>query len=238
VFEALFADVIGESHLPLAQRFKTKLLTGEKPTEPHKVSYYATREEYVGYLRPIQGAEIEKSLGLYLPPKKGPARRGHAYFFRDQDGELAVSATLYHEVSHQLLFESGVANPSSYKNNYGNYWVFEGIGTYFETLTLNPDGTVRIGGRVGPRIEEARKNLVENGRMTPLSAFVKYDKSSFLMLAGEGAYRESFLDYVKDACQGKIKGLSGRSLEDRLETPYATLESELVAYLKGTGVEK
>jgi len=150
-----------------------------------------------------------------------------------------------------LLFESGIAGPNVYKKNVGNYWVFEGLGTYFETLTIGPDGSVRVGGLVGPRIEEARKNLAAKDRLVPLRDFVNYNEnafmggdvflhypqaialSTFLMQARGGAYREGFLDYVKAACQGHLKAATGKPLDVRVGKDYAEIEAELLAYLKG-----
>jgi len=48
-----------------------------------------------------------------------------------------------------------------------------------------------------------------------------------------GAYREAFLDYVRDAYRGRFRRGAGRSLEDRLGQPYATLEAQLLSFLKG-----
>ena len=146
-----------------------------------------------------------------------------AYFFRDPDGQLPVTATLYHEVSHQLLFET--AGPNAYTQNVGNYWVFEGLGTYFETVSPQPDGSLEVGGLVGPRIEEAIKSLVGKGQGIPLAEFVELDEDAFnsndpqiylhyqqamaltvfLMQWHEGTYRDAFLDYVRDAYRGRIK---------------------------------
>lgn len=252
VFETLFADVLGEN-LPLAQRFKNRTAVGEKAREPHLVSYFAEKPEFVEHLRPVQGDTIEQSLGLYLPARPGKGRRGHAYFFRDPGGQIRATATLSHEVSHQLLFESGIAGANDYTKNVGTYWVFEGLGTYFETLTIQPDGTVLIGGLVGPRNEEARRNLIQPGKFVPLAAFVRMDQptfngdrggdiflhyqeasalTSFLMHGRAGAYREGFLDYVRDACRGQVRRGGGRTLEDRLGKPYAAVESEFLASLK------
>ena len=88
-----------------------------------------------------------------------------AYFFRDPGGQLPVTATLYHEVSHQLLFET--AGPNAYTKNVGNYWVFEGLGTYFETVLPQPDGSLEVGGLAGPRIEAAIRSLVDQGQLDP-----------------------------------------------------------------------
>jgi hypothetical protein len=248
---ATFADVFGE-RLPLAQRFADKALVGEKPAERHTVSYFASREEFVDALRNVPGLNAEECLGYYQPPKRG-SRRGHAYFFRDVGGDLQVTATLYHEASHQVFFESGAAPANAYQRNAGNYWVFEGLGTYFETLTPQDDGAIRIGGLAGRRNEEARKSLAEQRRIIPLAAFVAYDinrfndgdiflhyqqasaLTSFLLDGRNGRYREPFLDYVRDAFQGHLQRTSGRPLDDRLGVLYPQLEAEFLAYLKTGG---
>ena len=116
------------------------------------------------------------NLGFYDPPKSGRGRVP-AYFFRDPDGQIPETATLYHEVSHQLLFET--AGPNAYTKNAGNYWVFEGLGTYFETVTPQPDGSLEVGGLVGPRIDEAFRSLVVQRRMIPMAEFVAFDEATF-----------------------------------------------------------
>ena len=152
-----------------------------------------------------------------------------AYFYRDPDGQIPETATLYHEVSHQLLFET--AGPNAYTKNAGNVWVFEGLGAYFETVTPQPDGSLEVGGLVGPRIDEAFNSLVKSRRMIPMAEFVAFDEATFrdkvqiylnyqqaiamtvfFMQWNQGAYRDAFLDYVRDAYRGKIKRASGRHL--------------------------
>jgi hypothetical protein len=203
----------------------------------------------VDYLSPSQGTKIARSLGFYDPPKSGGNRRVPAYFFRDPGGQLPVTATLYHEVSHQLLFET--AGPNAYTRNVGNYWVFEGLGTYFETLSPQQDGSIEVGGLVGRRIEEGIRSLVAQGQIVPLAEFVAFDQDAFnsedriylhyqqamaltvfLMQWQQGTYRDPFLDYVRDAYRGRIKHGLGRSLQDRLSQPYAVIDSQLRAFLK------
>jgi hypothetical protein len=249
LFFSLLADLFDE-RLPLAQRLHNKAKVGESETKPHEVYYFASQQEFVEFLEPIQGPRIKGSLGIYIPIT-GKEKRRPAYFFRDAGGQLPVTATLYHEVSHQLLFESGLGDPEAYVRNEGNYWVFEGLGTYFETIVRTPDGVLEVGGRVGPRFEAARGHLVERGEFIPLDEFVSYRQDRFnaepgvflhyqeahalavfLMQAGGQRYREGFLDYVGDAYRGKLRRLSGRSLEGRLGVPYKTLDAEFLAYLK------
>ena len=194
------------------------------------------------------GAGSKTSLGFYKPPKSGRGGRAPAYFYYYADGQLPVEANLYHEVSHQLLFET--AGRNAYTSNVGNYWVFEGLGTYFETVEPQPDGSIEVGGLVGRRMEEAIKSLVGQEQMIPLAEFVGLDEdrfmdkgvylhyqqaealTAFLMQWHEGEYREGFFDYVRDAYRGRIKRRTGRRLEDRLGQPYATLETQFLAFLR------
>lgn len=250
LFFSLLADVFGE-RLPLAERLRNKARVGETETKPHEVYYFASKPEFVAHLEPLQGPSIARSLGIYIPVR-GKEKRRPAYFFRDVGGQLPVTATLYHEVSHQLLFESGLGDPEGYLRNHGNYWVFEGLGTYFETLLRNPDGTLEVGGPVGRRLEAARAHLADNQEVIPIEEFVSYDQDRFnaersvflhyqeahalalfCMQADGAKYRQGFLDYVSDAYKGRVRRLSGRDLEDRLGTPYRTLDAEFLAYLKG-----
>ena len=253
LFFAMMADVIDPDRLPLAQRFRSPRLQPALPKakKPYQVYYFATRQEYAEYLAPHQQGEGAKtSLGTYIPRKESKQIGGVSYFFNDVGGQLDVTATLYHEASHQLLFES--AGPDDYARNTSNYWVFEGLGTYFETLRHEPDGSLRIGGLVGPRIAEARRRL-RDGEFVPIKELVSYNHSRFwgppgarviflhyaesmalavfLMQAEGGRHREGFLDYVRDAYKGRFRGGSGHGLDDRLGVPYPGLDRAFLDYL-------
>ena len=248
LFTALMADVLGDN-TPLARRLKRSTDQSIPAPKPHLVLYFASKDEYVERLTPRQGDSIARTLGFYDPPKPGKGGRAPAYFFRDQGGQLPVTATLYHEVSHQLLFEN--AGPNAYLKNKGNYWVFEGLGTYFETVVDLSGGWLRYGGVIGPRAAEAARTLVDQGRSVPLGQFIEFEPeqfnqeqaiylhyqqamavSLFLMQSNHGLRRGAFLDYLRDAYHGRIKRATGRRLEDRLGEPYPTLESQYLAYLK------
>jgi hypothetical protein len=249
LFTTLLADILGEN-LPLARRFRDPAMTGEPEYRPHVIYYFASKAEYVDYFRNKPGApDLEESLGYYEPAKSGRGRTP-AYFFRDPAGQLPVESNLYHEVSHQLLFET--AGPNAYTKNVGNYWVFEGLGTYFETVSPQNDGALEVGGFVGRRIEEALKSLVDRKRQIPLAEFVALDQQEFkkdnpriylyyqqamalavfLMHWHDGTYRDAFLDYVRDAYRGRIKRTTGRSLQDRLGQPYETLDRQFLTFLE------
>jgi hypothetical protein len=247
LFTTVMADILGEN-LPLVRRFKapSSKVDGQMAPRLHMVHYFASKTDFVENLRPLYGADVEESLGFYLPPKSGHGRVP-ANFFRDPDGQIPVAETLYHEVSHQLLFE--MAGPNAYTKNAGNAWVFEGLGVYFETVRPQPDGSLEVGGLVGRRMEEAIKSLVFERMAIPLARYVALGERAFrgkpqvylnyqqamaltvfLMQWHESTYRDDFLDYVQDAYHGRLK--PGRSLQDRVGQPYRVLDEQLLTFLK------
>jgi hypothetical protein len=250
LFFALMADVIGPE-LPLAKRFRTKATATAAPGRTHLVNFYASQAEYIDALFTRQGVSIRESLGIYMPREPKRKIPGASYFFRDPKAQIDTTATLFHEVSHQLLFET--AGKTDYSEK-ANYWVIEGLGCYFETLEFEADGTLRIGGMVGPRLAVARKRAVVNGEFMPTERFVAMGKNAFngyqggdiwlnyaqamalatYLMQHDGARdRDAFLDYVRDVYKGKTRARIGRSLQDRLQVSYETLDAQLLGYLKG-----
>jgi hypothetical protein len=247
LFFTIMADLIGDN-LPLARRFRSPTLAAETSYRPHRIYYFASKDEYLDRLATLLGPNIDReSLGYYDPPKPGKGYRSASYFFKDEGGVLPASATLYHEVSHQLLFENG--GPNGFTRNAGNYWVFEGLGTYFETVSPQKDGELEFGGLDSPRIQ-AGLHLFASGRFLPLGRFLLLDQNEFnrpdrirenyqqamaltifLMHGDLGTHREAFLDYARDAFRGRIKRTTGRSLEDRLGVPLTEIESRFHDYL-------
>lgn len=255
VFQAICADVIGGEQLPMARRLRDRSLAPrlDQAARPHSVAYFATKAGYLDHLASKGVRGLEGSLGYYWTPESKKGRpRGRSYFFRDEGGQLDATDTLYHEASHQLLFESGT--PAQYPRNAGQYWVFEGLGTYFETIRPRSDGSIEVGGRVGPRFANARDRLVVHAELVPTEQLVAMGPSQlndvregadrlhyaeamaltvYLMQGDEGRHREAFLEYVKDAYRGRLTRGAGRSLADRIGMPYATLDERLLAFLKG-----
>jgi Protein of unknown function (DUF1570) len=165
-----------------------------------------------------------------------------------------VTSTLFHEVSHQLLFESTGVGTGEYKKNVGNFWVFEGLGTYFETVASQADGSLRVGGFVSPRIEVARVRILTNGEFVPIEQLVRLGQNGFtdpdsihlhyaeamavcvFLIDGQGGrYRDDFLDYVRDALRGRLRTDASQALTDRLGVAYKTLDAEFLVDLKPRG---
>lgn len=249
LFFSQFADVIGAEYLPLADRFRNP---SKKPVVPSKqflVAYFAEKDEYVDYFRQKFHLDETLSLGFYMPLAEARLLKikPRSYFYRDPTNPIGSHATLYHEASHQLLFES--VKPGFNENRPG-FWVWEGLGTYFETLTVESDGSLLVGGFVGPRLESARDLSAQPGKLIPIAELCAMDKEEFLSKAGDAVYRnyaqsialtafllngedgrhrEAFLDFVADAYRGRAKA---ESLADRLGVPFKTLDASLKEYLK------
>jgi hypothetical protein len=251
LFTSEFADVIGPEFLPLARRFRDR---DQKPTASPKkfgVSYFASKAEYVQTLKAKFGLDESISLGYYMPPweaKRFPKALPRSYFYRDDANPIAAFETLYHEGSHQVLFET--AGKAAFDRNRGNYWVWEGLGTYFETVRPQPDGTLLVGAPVGARMAAARQSLIGEGRYVPIAEFVAMDSHAFgeeadqavyrnyaqamalavfLLNGQDGRYREPFLEYVSDGYRGRLKA---GSLADALGVEFPTLDEQFVAFLK------
>ena len=173
-----------------------------------------------------------------------------SFFYRDPGGQLAATETLFHEVSHQLLFEmtAGHYDPSK-----PNFWVYEGLGTYFETLRPQPDGSLRIGGLVGKRIAVAQDRIIGRGEFVSISTMVGYAKFLFnggnggdiflhyaeamalavyFMDAHDARHREAFLDYARDVYKSRARSAPGKPLDERLGTSYGLLARDFLAFLK------
>lgn len=253
LFNAWMAEVIGRDRLPLARRLRDPKLQPQRTpaSERHSVWYFGSKADYVATVGPLVQADVSIELGRYQPASKASGKAAvpsRSYFYRDPEGAIESTATLYHEVSHQLLFES--AGPTKFERNSGNFWVWEGLGTYFETVQPQADGTLSHGDRISSRFQAAIAQFVDKGPLPPLADFVALNRSQFdaepgvyahyqqamalalfLMQAEGGRYREPFLAYVRAAYSGKVTRRAS-TLESFLGTPLAELEPKLTEYLR------
>lgn len=252
-FFSQMADLIGPE-LPLAKRWRVKNLRPTVSPVVHQVAYFANKEQYVQELLPYEGDSIAESIGYYRrPPQKTSGRqrggKGMSYFFRDSQGQLPVEATLFHEASHQLLFET--AGKDRLDSNRGHYWLFEGLGTAFETVQVINGQEIRFGAPVGPRMDVARARILESRAQTPYEIFEAYGQDGFnlasrihdhyaqsmaltlyFLVGSDAQTRDVFMDYARDAYTGRLRG--ARGLPARLGLEPAEIDSGLVQYLKAS----
>ena len=250
LFFSLLGDVIGRERLPLAQRFaKTK--TGS-PSAVHRyeVWFFADRADYSDYFKRTFRKDELISLGYFMPPSEAKLFKTtpRSYFYDDPNPAIDTESTLFHEASHQLLFES--AGASKFERNSGHHWVWEGLGTYFETVQVDAEsGVMEIGSANGPRMAQARLRLVERNEYIPIRSLISLDRSQFeanpaiylhyaesmaltlfLMHGENGRYREGFLDYVRTGYEGRLGG--SRGLDQFLGVTYNQLDAEFKTYLQ------
>jgi hypothetical protein len=223
----------------LGEREVERQFAGErlprKQIRPFRVYYHRNRNEYAAALVGRQ-PRIAETLGIYFDRE----REAHFFAGKDQD-----AGTLSHEAVHQLFQESRPA--ARHVGELANFWVIEGVATYFETLTEQGDPNTglyyTIGEATAGRLPAARRRLLEDGFYVPLAELTRLGKSdvqrqpeiaklysqstglaAFLVDADQGRYREPFVRYLEAV-------YAGRDDADSLSTATGISLSELdVAY--------
>jgi len=256
LFSSVMADVIGPSRHSLAELASRPDATAPTlPARRHRVFYFASEDAYDDHMAPRLGPEITESLGVYIDAAlaRRLRERPASYFFKNLGGRLADEATLYHEASHQLLFE--LRGPARYERNVGHFWVFEGLGTYFETVESQPDGSLRFGGPTGLRFAEAQVRILDRREFLPIDRLARLDRKDFLngggtrdprllyaesmaltiflMDAEHGRHRDGFFDYVGDAYDGRLR-TNPRALSDAVALEPEELARRFKSFLEET----
>lgn len=206
------------------------LFAGERiarvPVRQFRVFYHRNRTDYVNSLTRRQ-PRIDETLGIYFDANS------EAHFFAgdktasEQNKENkeeppntldgGAIATLNHEAVHQLFQES---KPAARRiGDISNFWVIEGVATYFETLTEHKDPKAglyyTIGERSAGRLPGAAKLVAEN-YYVPLADLTKLGKddlqqrddarklytqssglAAFLLNGLDGRYREPMVRYLQ-----------------------------------------
>lgn len=220
-----------------------ELFAGErKPRERHRpfrVFYHRDKDDYVAALQRRQ-PRIAETLGIYFDDDR------EAHFFavdNNENGDRNV-ATLNHEAVHQLFQETRPA--ARHVGDTANFWIVEGIATYFETLREHHDPTAglfySIGEASAGRLPAARERLLVQGFYLPVDELVRlgkddlqrhpdlakvYSQSSglaaLLMDGDDGRYREPLVRYLTEVYAGRddAKSLSEATGETSVELDAA-----------------
>ncbi len=206
-----------------SEREVRELFAGERqPRERHapfRVTYHRDKTDYVAALRRRQ-PRIAETLGIYFDTER------EAHFFAAGDNEKADQnlATLHHEAVHQLFQET---RPAARRVGDGeNFWVIEGIATYFETLREHRDPAAglyyTIGESSAGRLPSARRRLVAESFYVPLDELLPLGKdelqrfpelaklysqaaglAAMLMDGDGGRYREPLVVYLTAVYAGR-----------------------------------
>jgi hypothetical protein len=233
VWSQLFADYwIADGEV---QNAFAGVAVSSRRGRPHRVSYFRTRDEYNAALRRRQ-PRIDITLGIYFDTER------HSYFFAGEDQH---PATIVHEAVHQLFQES---RPTArLVGRADNFWIIEGIATYFESLARHDDPIAgpyfTLGGPGAGRLPTARARVLEEDYYVPLSELVGLGKddlqqrpdlrqiysqlaglTTFFMHAEDGRYRQPLVDYLADVYTSRtdetsLARLAGQSYE-QLDLQY------------------
>lgn len=203
----------------------------QRESGPHRrfrVNFYRTAEEYMHATRPHVKFGLEATTGIYVPATRT------AYFYVHEEMD---QATVIHEATHQLFFESGQGRQTT--GSPANYWVIEGIACYMESFEDCGDH-VELGNWDTPRLKVGRQRI-RRGQYVPIEKLVRlglkdfegpavytlYSQSAclchFLMHHDNGRYREALVRYIEAVCLGQA---SGETLQDLVGVEYAELERQ------------
>ncbi len=213
------------------------------PARPMKVHYYSTREEYNQRLRK-KIPQIAITNGLYLTDNRT------AHFFHADNPKTSADATLFHEATHQLFFESQPINRRIGEKE--NFWIVEGIACYMESFKRELNG-FSLGDPHYIRFQAARIRYLENKYYVPLAEFASigmmpfqsdqknisknYSQASglslFFMHYDDGRYRDALIEHLSQIYSVNTRRYPRvQSLAELTEVRFEELDRQYIEYTK------
>lgn len=212
------------------------------PDKPHEVNYFATKEEYVARLKP-KIPQIDITNGLYYTNDRT------AFFFHDAAVQ-SNDATLYHEATHQLLYENGPNAKDRPIGQKEQFWIIEGIACYMESFRRE-GGRISVGDPRSPRFVAARYRFLHDKYYIPLETFdamgmnqfqndpnisKNYSQASglaqFFMHYDGGKYRDALIEHLSQHYSERRRTLpSPESLSDLTGVPNEDLDKQYGAFM-------
>jgi hypothetical protein len=232
-----------------SEREVQQLFAGERePRERHRpfrVFYHRDKTDYVLKLQRRQ-PRIAETLGIYFDGE----REAHFFAGDDKAGDSRNTPTLHHEAVHQLFQETRPAARQVGRD--ANFWIVEGIATYFETLREHCDPAAGLYYTIGEasegRLPAAKERLLVSGFYVPLDELTRLGKTplqrypelaklysqsaglaAMLMDGAGGRYREPLVRYLTTVYAGRDE--PGSLSEATGESP-ATLDAGYREYLE------
>lgn len=220
----------------------------DRNKRPYQVHYYRTRDEYNRRLvRKIP--QIAMTNGLYYTADR------IAYFYHDEDATL--EDTLYHEATHQLLYEALPYDRAVAEQ--ANFWIIEGIACYMESFRFE-DGVISIGDPEHPRMVAARYRKLVSQRYIPLARFAtmgvrefqnlkktdlqkNYSQAAglahFFMNYDGGRYRAALVEHLAELYgTSGYRGRVARNLAVLTGVSYRNLDLQYGEYMQGLGIPR
>jgi hypothetical protein len=196
---------------------------------------FATIEDLEAHLKADhQGGESPRNVpGFYTPGE------GVHLTVLPEGSVLTREHVVLHECCHA---SAGRAIPmSGWINSRANFWVWEGLASYFET-TESRDGKILAGDASMIRLKLAHDELKE-ARFTPLRTFVTLDQDGlgkqyqqaaglvhFFLHGKAGKYRETFILYFKAVATGES---DAKTFEKVFGRGMETFEAEWMDHVRG-----
>lgn len=218
----------------------------------YDVYYFRTKDEYVARLQ-SRIPQIAMTNGLYQLEDRV------AYFYHDPRANL--DATLFHEATHQLMYESHLKQRDVGQK--AHFWVIEGIACYMESFRIEeqPDGELAydVGDPRFIRFYWARHRLLEEGYQPSLEMFARMGMSAFqtgsqeelqrrysqasglshfFMHYENGKYRDPFMRHLAELYHSDPRiQQAARGLDSLTGVPYSTLDRQYREYLQNQALE-
>lgn len=207
---------------------------------PYVVHYYRDKEEYVRRLIK-KNPQIAITNGIYTPDE----RTSHFYVDPNSD----IESTVYHEATHQILFELN-PKPRQIANN-EHFWIIEGFACYIESFRPLADG-ISIGNPDYVRFFFAQHNLIEDGFFVPLDRFARLSKNAyqtpmhiserysqasglvhFYMHYKNGLYRDAMIDHFAALYRPIAPRFRIGGMDQFTGVPYSQLSQQYREYITG-----
>jgi hypothetical protein len=213
--------------------------------QPYEVHYFRTRDEYIRKLK-NKIEQIAITDGLYYTGDRV------AYFFREDEAGGSTNSTLYHEATHQILYETSSRNRAV--ANLHHFWIIEGIACYMESFR-HANGEFSLGAADYIRFQNARDRYLSEryGQpyYVPLAAFANMSMrefqshpeisanysqaaglSHFFMHAEEGRYRDALVEHLAQLYSvNPGRREYAQSLEELTGVGYAEFDRRYGEYL-------
>jgi hypothetical protein len=192
-------------------------------SRPFHVFYHRDQEDYIAALGHRQ-PRIAETLGIYFDADR------EAHFFAASaaaSDDIPISGddpTLYHEAVHQLFQEA--QRPARRIGEKANFWVIEGVATYFESLREHTSSVhgryFTIGEPTAGRLPAARQRALAGEFYIPSAELTGLGKTelqrhselakvysqaaglaTFLMQGEGGRHREPMVHYLSSVYGGR-----------------------------------
>jgi hypothetical protein len=210
--------------------------------KPYEIHYYRTRDEYNRRLI-NKIPQIAITNGLYFTTDRT------CYFYHDD--VQSNERTLFHEATHQLLYESSLRERPIAVD--ADFWIVEGIACYMESYSQTA-GRLMLGDPRYVRFHAARHRYLVDKYYVPLDRFVgmgmrpfqmqersilakNYSQASglahFFMHYDDGRYRDALIQHLSQLYHPEQRPIGvTESLADLTTTKFTDLDRQYGKYLK------